>query len=482
MDGERNALYYRPLAQDQIKIEQEIRGKYLQKGVELLRYSQILDGGEGLSAISLVKRFFAKGEGFPSTPRIALLNVIDEIENSAEGIAFCKYFIEGRSGSSALNEQLYFEENLNAPYLRKNGYQDLIDNGRLSDIQRCQNEIAKKYGKEMSKYYALLVFDGDSMGKIWSGDLLAGTDRLEELQSSMSRRLQVFQVTLARRLGIFAAYAKAFLDGKPEKPENPVWEIVLKDPAYQQYIRKFDNSKDDFHREKGKCIYAGGDDFLGFVNLKFLFPVMKELRKAYDALVSEPLAEYIGSTKLTYSAGVAIAHYKTPLKEVLRWAREMEHNAKKIDDKKDAFAIAVLKHSGEIESTRYKWTQQDAWFIEDFDALVRELNTKRMSNTFIKAIGLEFSRLSDRSRRFPTNDFVYTEFTRLIRRSCNLDNEDRQNETDMVTSHVRNLYDGAFVYDSVSKQISPEVKSLSTFMSALNVCDFIKRETVHEQE
>jgi len=36
----------------------------------------------------------------------------------------------------------------------------------------------------------------------------------------------------------------------------------------------------------GKTVYAGGDDFLGFVNLKHLFSVMKELRSKFDEIVN----------------------------------------------------------------------------------------------------------------------------------------------------------------------------------------------------
>ena len=473
LDGERNALYYRPVTLDTNIHNSEIRDKHLQNGAVLLTKKPILDAGEGLSAVSLVKRFFAKGDDFPSTSRIALMNTIGDVESSDNGKKLKKFF---SSFGNVFNEQLYFEENLTEGYFRKQGYHELVDKGFLPMIRDVQAEIAGAVSadkKKMSKYYALLVFDGDNMGSTWSGDMIASTEQLEEFQTNMSSRLQKFQETLAGRLGLFAEYANAFLEGNPEK----LSDAVRDDSAYKDYISKKGNT---FYSEKGKCIYAGGDDFLGFVNLNSLFSVMKGLREAYDTLVSEPLKGYFDSGKnLTFSAGIAVANYKMPLSEVLRRAREMEHKAKQIDEDKDAFAIAVIKHSGEIEETRYKWRVSSDWTTDNFLALIRELADKRVSNNFIKTFELVFRRLCDSDGNFLHNDFIDIELARLIARSCsnNLSHLDKVNEVALVSKHVQQLYDGAFIFDPITKHKSSEFKSLSTFLSALNICDFIRRET-----
>lgn len=479
LDGERNALYYRPLALSEAEAEKERRGKFLQEGTEMLPKSQILDIGEGLSAVSLVKRYYAKGEKFPSIPRIALMNVISRIEGSDHGQNFAKYFYKRDQYGLPLNEQLYYEENLNSEYLRKNGCWDSTVSENFDKIQRAHAGIVNHYGKEMSRYYALLVFDGDNMGKIWSGNGITNLEQIEEIQGRLSNRLQVFQELLAARLGVFAAYSEAFLDGSFEKQDNGIEELIKDDAYYQSFFAKSAERSKDHSIEKGKSVYAGGDDFLGFVNLNYLFLVMKELREAYEALVSEPLAEYISPGQLTFSAGVAIAHYKTPLNEVIRWAREMEHYAKHIDDSKDAFAIAVLKHSGEIEKTRYKWKSVSDWMTDDFEGLICELSGKRVSNNFIKTFEMEFRRLSDSNGIFIDSEFVDMELTRLIARSCcnELSRGEKGKEIDLVRRNVLHLYSEAFLCDTIDKKKSSEIKSLSTFLSALNICDFIRRET-----
>lgn len=358
-------------------------------------------------------------------------------------------------------------------------YHELVDKGVLPKIRGVQEEIAKMVRdgkKKMSKYYALLVFDGDSMGSTWSGDMIAVTDQMEEFQSNMSTGLQKFQQELAERLGIFAEYASAFLDGTLEE----LSDAVRDDPAYKDYISTIVLRGDSVYRAKGKCVYAGGDDFLGFVNLNSLFFLMKGLREAYDTLVSKPLQHYLGSGRnLTFSAGVTVAHYKTPLQEVLRRARDMEHKAKQIDEDKDAFSIAVMKHSGEIEEARYKWKNGTEWVIDDFGVLIRELAIKRVSNNFIKTLELEFRQLSDSDGKFTHSGFIDIELPRLIARSCSndLSRYEREKEVEIVNRHVRQLYDGAFIYDPDTKKKSSKVKSLSVFLSALNICNFIMRET-----
>ncbi|MCR4429797.1 MAG: hypothetical protein NUV45_02120 [Tepidanaerobacteraceae bacterium] len=77
---------------------------------------------------------------------------------------------------------------------------------------------------------------------------------------------------------------------------------------------------------------------------------MKDLREEFGKI---KLSEYIDKES-TFSAGVAIARLKTPISEVLKWARKMEKEAKEINDwGKDAFGIAVLKRSGESIEPEY---------------------------------------------------------------------------------------------------------------------------------
>ncbi|ACF13412.1 CRISPR-associated protein, Crm2 family [Chloroherpeton thalassium ATCC 35110] len=423
LDGERNALFYRPGEKDK-------RPYFIQNGAQ--QVDELLTPGEALSAVSLVKRFFKKGDQkkqFPSTPRIALLHVIDEIEKSDEGKKFRDLF---ETSFDELDEQLYYEESLNEAYFRKNGYDEQLEN--ISEIKAQQGKIKERFGKQMTKYYAILVFDGDNMGKIWSGK-----GYLKELD-----KLENFQKALAAHLGEYAKWAKDYLS-----------------------------------EPKGKTVYTGGDDFLGFVNLNYLFVVMKELRAKYDEEVNQKLRNYfVDGKQLTFTAGVAIAHYKEPLSVVLGDARAAEKAAKEAfkDDGKDAFALSVLKHSGEARRCLFKWQTGRDYLTDNFSRIVEKLKDKQngFSNTFIKNIDREFRPLMDVDRRNDTSridsafdESFEKELKRLLMRS--------KNSANATDSEINILFNSVNFLKDCSETPGGHLDA-ENFFSALHIAEFIKRQ------
>ena len=323
LDGERNALFYRHSEAGSIP--------HIQTDAQPIQtHNDLLTPGEALSAISLGKRFYENKEDkqeFPSTAEIALMKVINE--DILKGKHYKKYF-EGR-----FDYQFCYEENLTKEALIKSGINILLKY-TLFDVQKACKALTENI---RTKYYAILVFDGDNMGKMWSG---------EGLSLTVTSQLQMFQQRLAIRLGIYATYATAYINGNIQAIEDETCKTYIdlvrecKDHnsggAYKSRITSLDI-------QKGKTVYAGGDDFLGFVNLNYLFEVMKELRKAYTALVEVPIKQEFQSFSgtLTFTAGVAIAHYTEPLSVVLGEARAAERAAKNAfeNDDKNAFSMAV---------------------------------------------------------------------------------------------------------------------------------------------
>lgn len=464
LDGERNALFFLPTVKDELP-------RFIQdRPNEIGQKRYLLSPGEGLSAVSLVKRFYAKGEKFPSTAEVALMNVLGEIDDSKKENyknPFGEYF----------DEQFYYEENLTTNYFRKRGLECLID--QLPALQEERKALFD--GHKQSKYYAFIAFDGDDMGKVWAGKILADKENLDEFQPEMSRLLQQFQELLAFRLGIYAAYATAYLNGNIREsedglPEKDIWRLILRDESYRGFMRRRDDETQEVYesrlelnkKEKGKTVYAGGDDFLGLINLKYLFAVMQELRVAYEKLVYEPLAssdKFLIEKPLTFSAGVTIAHYKEPLSEVLRYVRQAEHDAKDIDEDKDAFALVVLKGSGEIDKIRYKWYLGDSeCFTKALQEVVRQLLDEKngFTNTFIKNIDREFRPLMDKKGFYPDGDHMLRkELLRLLTRSA-VNKGTVESSVANFNAFILRLYDNDYCMEN--------------FFSGLHICDFLKRE------
>ena len=220
---------------------------------------------------------------------------------------------------------------------------------KLNDIERNVTEKAKKEGLKLSKYYAIISFDGDGMGKWLSG---------EKIDESKCTLLD-FHKTLSKLLGEFSQKAK---------------EIVVE--------------------PWGKIVYAGGEDFLGFINIEYLFDVMLSLRILFDTVVNKPLKKYAKKEddNLTFSAGISISHYKISLSNSIKWAKMMEKKAKKIDGK-NSFAIALLKRSGDGKIAKFRWQEDSSnefTIINDIKNVICNLKDGYFSDTFIYTLGDTF--------------------------------------------------------------------------------------------
>jgi CRISPR-associated protein Cmr2 len=159
------------------------------------------------------------------------------------------------------------------------------------------------------KYYAVIMMDGDDMGKWVSGK-----------QEIPARELDIkYQKELSEKLDRFAVQAVP---------------TIVKEYA-------------------GQLIYAGGDDVLAFAPVNSALPMAKALRLAFSS-------DAMGlGARATASAGVVFAHEKAPLSMVLDYARSMEKRAKAYQypqgKPKDALGLAVLTHSGEIREAVVPW-------------------------------------------------------------------------------------------------------------------------------
>lgn len=418
LDGERNALFYRKTAN---------KGKpaFIQDGSQVItREQHLLNPGEGLSAVSFVKRFYETipGQGFPSTAKISLSHALAKIRADSKDIEVLDAF-EQLFEKETFDEQLYYEDNLTENYFVKHGYE-------VSKLQKAKEQhekvkaVFKKHNQKFQKYYALIAFDGDDMGNVWSGKLFKDKEK---------DHLENFQKELAQRLGEFAKKAEGIVN-----------------------------------TSNGKTVYAGGDDFLGFVNLNSLFKVMKDLREEYDALVSKPMEDwFMPGKKLSFSAGVVIAHYKEPLGEVLKSAHQAEREAKEIDENKNAFSLVVIKGSGQKVSVRYKWHQSGVGgqIIDKMNSVLGKLLDEEdgYSNTFIKNIDRSFRPLVDGHGGYYAREAMGIELRRLLANSSRKkDREARRTDVEIFFQDINRLYRDA--------------AKMNIFFSCLHICDFLKRE------
>ncbi|KGP75446.1 hypothetical protein JT05_10510 [Desulfosporosinus sp. Tol-M] len=175
-----------------------------------------------------------------------------------------------------------------------------------------------------TKYFAVLMMDGDDMGK-W----ISGEKRITGMNEPLDTKVNMaYQKELSARLDHFAV--------------SSVPAIV------KQYA--------------GMLIYAGGDDVLAFAPVTSALEMAKALRLAFSD------QEKGLSPRATASMGMVIAHKKAPLNMVLEYARSLEERAKSFQypggKAKDALGLAVLTHSGEIREAVLPWDLEGKEYSE----------------------------------------------------------------------------------------------------------------------
>ncbi len=336
-------------------------------------YNHLIEEKEGLCAVSFLKRFYELDK-FPSTAEIALMATKKELRGQFN--SYKDQCISWGVGEEKFDHQLYFEENINEHYFKKHKLDNAIPN--LSKIRERLLKIGRE-GLKLSKYYAILLFDVDKMGKTLSGEFL-----------SEGQDLMAFHKKISRLLTDFAETAKAYVHENEIRPEE--------------------------RKGYGSVVYAGGDDFLGFINLNYVLEVLAHLRKVFKETVADQLElkEDGKKKELTFSAGVAIAHYKQPLSEVLQAARAAEEAAK--DAGRNAFCIQAMKHSGDTIKATFSF-ENELQSISLLQELIRYFNTETISNTFMYALKQEFGLLVPESGELPQVKILKSEIKRLLERS-----------------------------------------------------------------
>ena len=493
--GERNVLFYR-LSEAEVKrwekggerfLKHLINSKLFTEKVFIfdsglsLRY---LQPGEGLCGVCMIKRmaevyfenmFKKTSPKFPSTAKIALLHWLKELKEEQKEYKELFKFYQSKEKDKLdedkfhFDEQLYFEENLTPKYLKKHGYaRSDKDAEKLAlDAKRKLRNLIESIKIKQTSYYALLMLDGDNMGKWLAGEFTPeietiyhskvwenlSSDFKEELKNAIKNRLMTpaLHSALSQALKNYALYF--------------VKEIVEKDGL-------------------GKLVYAGGDDVLAFVNLHALFDVMIKLRAAFsghikcenDEIIADFTMEATGfvekngkiftllGPEATASCGVVIAHYKTPLLEVLKQAKEMEKWAKDIEGK-DAFAIAVLKHSGEIHKTRFKWKVEGEregtlGIAKEVLACLRE---EIVSPNFIRVLRREFEPLLGRDKDLKSEIKIPSLFKKEIKRTLkrSLKKYEKKEALNLLSEKLAKL---------------KPYKDINNFLSFLEIIMFLYRE------
>lgn len=207
-----------------------------------------------------------------------------ELMRKHAGVHWSGQWLHWRDGSEADDDD------------EKEAYQNIAQ----PQINAARQQAREKGLGAPPTYYAILMFDGDRMGKHLNDSLPNVREKIVE------------------SLGNFAL--------------EKVPELVAK--------------------ANGELIYGGGDDVLAMVSTANALSLARDVNNAFRAALASVKNN---KSPFTASAGIVVAHYKFDLREAMDIARRTEKRAK--NDGRNRLALTILRRSGEHTTASCSWEQ-----------------------------------------------------------------------------------------------------------------------------
>lgn len=322
--------------------------------------------GERLCALALIKRLFPNvskeaigwevgTKNWPSTPYVAAIPWLEQVIDTAskEANYFARLVLDAAKDAErkGISRQIGSFNNRTESFLNLDGNfyfeNALIDckrtplGGTPTSLKKCEDEptdiketrknlkvqlgrVADKTGSRPVSFYAMLLMDGDNMGKLM----------VDYEGGSISNALSIFT--------------------------KDVRKIV--------------------RGHSGVTIYAGGDDVLAMLPLTRAIDCALSLSQKYEACFENIVPE------ATISAGLVFSHYHIPLSTVMREAHHILDVVAKDQNGRGSIAVSVLKPSGKYCQWTATWDRlmddKGKMRIDELVSKVQEGPQKQFSKSF----------------------------------------------------------------------------------------------------
>lgn len=227
-----------------------------------------------------------------------------------------------------LDGDVFYLSAIEADQLQKCGSNKTLEPEQKQKLSKALKKLQRVVGSSATPFYALLLMDGDGMGK-----LIGGLDRQE--QGKVSQALATFT---KRVPGIVE--------------EN-----------------------------NGKLVYAGGDDVFALLPVSKAVSCAAQCRMAYqDAFKNFPEKT---KNAATISAAVQFAHQNIALSVVVKDAHRLLDDIAKDRTGRDALACRVWKPGGIVLTWAQPWTdEQKTDFAKLLDDVIADFRPDPTSDRF----------------------------------------------------------------------------------------------------
>lgn len=286
------------------------------------------------------------------------------------------------------------------PYFKR---QNITDIKKMKDIaqnlhENSEDNVKGEKIKNPDKYYAILMMDGDNMGKLINGESIA------------SQWQGIMHPAITGRL----------IENKFDPLYRDVWQKIYADadlnkrlvtPAIHAAISE---ALGDFsmygvapiiEKHNGRLIYAGGDDVCAFLPAQNAFSAAKEIKDYYISTFrlidqgrrSTPidsdwkpqpgkLSVNLGTgAEISISAAILICHHKESLTQMITSAQELLKNEAKDNAGRNACSMELRKRHGGSRVFTRQW-DDDGW--DSFEKVLRLAGGEReLSRSLLYRLG-----------------------------------------------------------------------------------------------
>jgi CRISPR-associated protein Cmr2 len=253
-------------------------------------------------------------------------------------------------------------------------WNDIADSFHDQDTAEEEKSKIKGFKSALEvkdKYYAILLMDGDKMGKLINGETIAST-----WESVMHPEI----VSRLNNTDFIEKYRKGWSNIYKDYPRRQVTPAIH--AAISEALGDFSiyGAGQIVKEYNGRLIYAGGDDVCAILPMDNVFKAALDIRNYYVSSYkfikdnqsfdikqewtpqAGKLSVQLGNGKdISISAGILICHHKENLNLMIARAHQLlNYNAKKIGER-NACALELKKRSGGSRQIVARWEDSEYW-------------------------------------------------------------------------------------------------------------------------
>ncbi len=345
-------------------------------------------------------------------------------------------------------------------YFRRNGItspkemRDIANSVHTRDDDTAPRELKGRL-ESVDRYYAILLMDGDYVGKLVNGETISALWNTA-MHPEMAARLKKESFDKAYH----ECWEKIF-NGKTMKYRRLT-------PAVHAAISE---SLGDFSlygvasivkKHHGRLIYAGGDDVCAVMPVQTSLAAAREIRQYYNSMFRfvspdggsaeaegkwKPLPGKLSvnlgkgrggdSNDISISAGILVCHHKESLTEMIASAHRLLENEAKEKGGRNCCAIELRKRSGGSRFARAKWDDSEYWgaFSLIADMAVSTDDENRLSSSLAYRLEQFGDGIRAIARLENPKDLLDSFFTSLLEKSLGKESK----STSKLASAIRAL-------------------------------------------